>query len=479
MSNRELTPSKSQKKIINEVVDYISDNPKGGVVDKPFLVDLISGAGKSAMIPMILRELDSRNKTNKTLIQHPDLFYAQVSSTIRLTLPDLTNELKNMSKTPNVYITPKVPTVYSLCGASLVSGKKLIRGKHTNKFGAWDSASWLSFIKDPEIGLSKRIMVLFIDEASTISKDQWKLIKETLDEHLETARDNDRLVMKIVMLGDSKQIISFGKTGSYVFDKLKPVYGKVNSNETRRHSNKKFNKFIVKLRKNSGKRVQQIPKKVGKVLKCVSSKRFDKELKKKFTALQKPLFITYTNDRASKISNHIDEEYFNKNITLASGSTVEVKSNGWDTSYIIDKLYEIKEEGLHFIVFTSVNRAGTIKMCGNVKTANYVRNTIALDVVNGNNKLEKFLRKHNMVHNENMLYNLSINTFMTFIIKHTKTVHSVQGQTNRNVFVDLKDPHISSMSRNEFSRWLYVSISRCSGVIFINGKVPKSLLGKI
>jgi len=421
--------TKKQDKIVQGVLTHILDpNKRSSLV-----IDMISGSGKTTVIHHIMSNFSKYLNEYKTILPKDtveETYHLYYTVTLKKLIDETAPIINSITSTTNVRIK-SVRTIYSLANL-VVSYGKLIATKQKSKFNG-----------------VKGHIVIFIDEAGLLVERDMLLIQRQLKRLI------GRNTYSIILLGDKHQLIAWRENEAYIYSKHFDKQKVLTNNIVRRHPDKDFCKYIQRLRKNVKKKIITPIPNLPHIHK-LSGKKFAKEMLKAVKE-DDPLIITYSNKRAMKITNYIKKELKLKNDEVAMINDL-FTFNG---SKFIEKN----------IVPFKVPTEGKLKY--NVADTLYV---IYKNKTEYTKSIKTFL--HTM--NENLKYYKSqsvTNVRVGYVVSSlVHTVHYIQGQTNKKVFFDLRDPALTYMDFDTFSRFLYVAISRSSDQVYINGDIPMRFL---
>lgn len=500
-----MKPNKTQKKVISKINEFIFDKVRIKSYDnfspvEVMAVDLISGSGKTTMLKMVLDDLAESLELNKML---------GVKSAIRVnltsTVKSILGELALSNNHPLVHM--EASTIYSRAGMIVdkysnemvynVAAKRLLAKANSNT------------IPRPP-GFPYNTLVVFIDEASMLSKNNFKMIVNYFAKSTSNFNNSAWFTnVKIILIGDTKQLLQV--KNPYKFTKF--VTGKkivMDSNNTIRSDDKKFRKYIVKLRNYSGNTIAPIPQKVGNVLECVKTKKFTKLVLKTFKEHPgKTKYITFTNNSVLEANNYINSECFgSEEDVLEPGGTVTFNGifrypNGSKEKVMCNYKYKVikaydknsrlfgKCKVLDIVLREKRGKEITTRVIIARNTSNIVK---LIDSRNfdqnygyesdGYNAIADLMEKANKLprgdEKEAVMFIISNKQYVQpsakIVTRHASTVHGEQGATSDYIFLDLNSDHLTAMDHNTFSRFLYVAISRARKKVYVNGNVPSKFL---
>lgn len=303
----------------------------------------------------------------------------------------------------------------------------------------------------------KHNIILFIDECSMMDYKLLKLLRESV------------VNCKIVFVGDAYQLPPIKETVSNIYQENLPYF---ELTQQMRNNNKEG---ITKLCQQTRATIQSgifkdIP--VGLAgSHYLEAEQAEKEIITHFEHNQhNSIILTYTNNSAINYNQYIQELRGNTlpytvGEFLVSNSTVELLHQRINTQQILKVLAVSQPE--EFVVDESTSLPVYYLTLEGTYGSIYKRVPVPMNTTYFTQLVKYYKKQAKWIP-----YFKLKNTIADLRQTDASTVHKAQGSTYNNVFIDLNDLGTCKVP-NQFSRLLYVAISRARDNIFFFGSLPK------
>lgn len=288
--------------------------------------------------------------------------------------------------------------------------------------------------------------ILFIDELSMITSD---LIKE-----VDYLVDNNLVREKVIFIGDTVQLLLEDS------DPLLGVSTFELTEQLRQAPNEAFvNNFeilrnLINHKKNSKKFIYN-----DRFVTTKSHKEFvdyyaeDEEEK---------LIICFENNTVKTYNSHIQKDIFKLN-HYNVGDVIQ------PTQPIMDSKGSMIIYNRELVTIQAINSKRTLEVPSEIKDATLevvIKNRPVLIMI-GKTKVKKYLQELADAKNWSLMYSLK-ESMAEFHHMYASSVHSAQGLSVQNVYVDLQDIRkMQQRSKNQFYRAFYVACSRARNKVVI------------